>query len=130
MSFTPLRRQPPSSRENADRAAELSERERAAARKEEELARREARVAKAEADLRAPGTVEVKFTDDGPPLTSKYLSPSERYPQQTEAQIKAAADAIILAGKMRRGEVELELPTDPTARAIVEAGMRRRGEIE
>jgi hypothetical protein len=47
-----------------------------------------------------------------------------------ERACKAAADQIILMGKIRRGEVHLQqLDIDPVAQAILDAGRKRRGEI-
>jgi hypothetical protein len=48
--------------------------------------------------------------------------------QSAAPTTKATADAIILAGKVRRGEAPPPLPTDETARNIVRMGAWRRGE--
>ena len=45
-----------------------------------------------------------------------------------EPTVVATAKMILEAGRKRRGETVVELPTDPTARAIVLAAARSRGE--
>lgn len=111
-------------------AIELNEREAEIRRREMELSRRERDLSQRERGLNADAiraTVESNIGTGGRMLLGEKSNATRRTP----AAVQTLADQIVHAGRVRRGEVELQSPApmSEAAQAILHAGAVRRGEV-